>query len=133
MSLVPLQSPSQRVNSSARKQAPQHAVNVCWMERQGLGFRRKVGCPGRHLAVNMLAFWSFGTEAARALGAEQFGAFYLSAGLASGLLSHLGRIRSRSGGFSLGASGAVYACFAVSAITRPDTEVPTCHQPETHF
>jgi hypothetical protein len=59
----------------------------------------------RHLGFNMIAFWSFGREAASILGPDQFLGFYISAGLASALLSHLGRIRSLAGGLSLGASG----------------------------
>ena len=53
----------------------------------------------------MIAFWSFGREAAGILGPDQFLGFYLSAGLASALMSHLGRFRSLAGGLSLGASG----------------------------
>ena len=71
----------------------------------------------------MLAFLSFGKEAARLFGFGQFLAFYVSAGLASGLASHLSRIWSLRGGASIGASGAVYACFAATALTQPDTEV----------
>lgn len=71
----------------------------------------------------MLALWSFGSEAASILGAEQFAGFYLSAGLASALASQLGRRRATGGGYSLGASGAVYGCFALTAMTRPDAEV----------
>ena len=118
----------------------------------------------------MVALWSFGQEAARILGIEQFLGFYVSAGktpnihgptrlsrvpvdsfcdfagpprsphsresclladsedrsyagLMSAMASHLGRARSTVGGFSMGASGAVYACFALTAMHKPDTEV----------
>lgn len=81
----------------------------------------KVLC--RHFAFNMLALWSFGVTTATELGVNQFLGFYLSAGLASALLSDLGRFRSLKGGRSLGASGAVYACFALVALTMPETEV----------
>lgn len=61
--------------------------------------------------------------AARDLGVAQFLGFYVSAGLCSALLSDLGRLWSLRGGASLGASGAVYACFALMAMTKPDQEV----------
>jgi len=86
-----------------------------------------------HLGFNMIAFWSFGREAAAILGPDQFLGFYLSAGLASALLSHLGRFRSLAGGLSLGASGAVYACFALTAITKPDTQVALIFLPMLPF
>ncbi len=52
-------------------------------------------------------------------GAYQFAAFYLSAGLASSMTAYLARLRRGSGGRSLGASGAVYACFAATALMHP--------------
>lgn len=76
----------------------------------------------RHFAFNMIALWSFGVTAARELGVNQFLAFYLTSGLSAALLSDLGRFRSLRGGRSLGASGAVYACFALAALTKPDIE-----------
>jgi membrane associated rhomboid family serine protease len=53
------------------------------------------------------------------LGANQFGSFYLTAGLGSSLTSYVGRLRQSTGGRSLGASGAVYACFAATAVLHP--------------
>ena len=76
-----------------------------------------------HLAFNSIALWSFGNDAASALGVNQFLAFYVTAGLSSALLSDLGRVRSLTGGISLGASGAVYACFALTAMLKPDAQV----------
>ena len=52
-------------------------------------------------------------------GGEQFLAFFLTAGMVSSLTSYAGRLRSLKGGHSLGASGAVYACFAGMAILYP--------------
>lgn len=51
----------------------------------------------------------------------------------SALGSHVGRARSTTGGFSIGASGAVYACFALTAMQRPDTEVQAAYQIEMLF
>ena len=53
------------------------------------------------------------------LGAEQFVAVFLTAGMVSSLTSYVGRLRSLRGGHSLGASGAVYACFAAIALLYP--------------
>lgn len=73
-----------------------------------------------HLGVNMLALSSFGFVVAEDFGANQFAAFYLSAGMASSLVAYLARLRRATGGRSLGASGAVYACFAATALMHPD-------------
>ncbi|CAK0743348.1 hypothetical protein CVIRNUC_001463 [Coccomyxa viridis] len=72
-----------------------------------------------HLAFNMIAFSSFGGHLAQILGAEQFVAVFLTAGMVSSLTSYAGRLRSLKGGHSLGASGAVYACFAAIALLYP--------------
>lgn len=56
-------------------------------------------------------------------GAHQFTAFYLTAGIASSLVAYLGRLGRATGGRSLGASGAVIACFAATALRHPG--VPT--------
>ena len=53
------------------------------------------------------------------MGAYQFTAFYLTAGIASSLVTYLGRLGRPTGGRSLGASGAVIACFAVTALRHP--------------
>ena len=49
-------------------------------------------------------------------------AFFVGGGLASSTLSHLARAKSRSGGASLGSSGAVYAVFAMMAHLKPQAE-----------
>ena len=53
------------------------------------------------------------------MGACQFTAFYLTAGIASSLVTYLGRLGRPTGGRSLGASGAVIACFAIAALQHP--------------
>ena len=58
-------------------------------------------------------------NAVQVFGGEQFLAFFLTAGMVSSLTSYAGRLRSLKGGHSLGASGAVYACFAGMAILYP--------------
>ena len=64
-------------------------------------------------------------------GGEQFLAFFLTAGMVSSLTSYAGRLRSLKGGHSLGASGAVYACFASMAILYPGMHalLPLCMHP----
>ena len=52
-------------------------------------------------------------------GAYQFTAFYLTAGIASSMVAYLGRLARPTGGRSLGASGAVIACFAATALRHP--------------
>jgi rhomboid-like protein len=74
-----------------------------------------------HFAFNMYALWSFGRLVHDSLGREQFLALYASAGVLSSLASHLLR---RGGSYSsLGASGALYAMLAVTAVLRPDAGI----------
>ena len=57
------------------------------------------------------------TPAVQFLGGEEFLAFFLTAGMVSSLASYAGRLRSLTGPtYSLGASGALCACFAAVAI-----------------
>ena len=65
-------------------------------------------------------------------GAYQFAAFYLSAGMASSMTSYLARLRRGSGGRSLGASGAVYACFAATALVHPGPHCQTTACSDLH-
>ena len=46
--------------------------------------------------------------------------------MASSLTSYIGRLRSSTGGHSVGASGAVYACFAAVATLYPGTCATIC-------
>lgn len=56
------------------------ASQVAHTEAEGLQRDPTRGFAYRHLLFNMVALWSFGQEAARILGVEQFIAFYVSAG-----------------------------------------------------
>ena len=68
----------------------------------------------------LTCIWREGwSGAAQVFGGEQFLFFFLTAGMVSSLTSYAGRLRSLKGGHSLGASGAVYACFAGMAILYP--------------
>ena len=75
-----------------------------------------------HFLFNSLALISFGSEVHQHLGSNQFWAFFTGGALASSVLSHLARAKSKPGGASLGSSGAVYAVFAMMAYLRPHAE-----------
>ncbi|KAG5456000.1 MAG: hypothetical protein BJ554DRAFT_4377, partial [Olpidium bornovanus] len=76
------------------------------------------------LDILQFALTSIGEIACRLLGTEQFLATYLSAGICSSLFSHVFRARfnvdPHVGG--LGASGALYSCFALIAMKYPDAQ-----------
>ncbi|KAJ2796314.1 hypothetical protein H4R21_004766 [Coemansia helicoidea] len=92
--------------------------------------QREVG----HLVFNMFALVSFGTSVADAMGAEHFLAFYLSAGVASSLASHLlAPLRPALILPSLGASGAVYSVIAATAMLFPDAQVALIFLPFMPF
>ncbi|KAJ1998700.1 hypothetical protein GGI04_004889 [Coemansia thaxteri] len=77
-----------------------------------------------HFAFNNIALVSFGTIVAGAMGAEQFTAFYLSAGVISSLASHLlSPLRPALILPSLGASGAVYAVVGAAMMMAPDSKI----------
>ncbi|KAJ2443900.1 hypothetical protein GGF42_006482 [Coemansia sp. RSA 2424] len=77
-----------------------------------------------HFAFNTIGLVSFGAAAANAMGVEQFTAFYLSAGVISGLASHLlSPLRPALIMPSLGASGAVYAVVGASMMLAPDSKI----------
>lgn len=71
-----------------------------------------------HLALNMVALYSFGPILADWMGVPQFLAFYVSAALGSNLTSHLCRLRMKSQVPSLGASGAVFG--VLGGVTAAD-------------
>lgn len=83
------------------------------------------GCAGLHCAASLHNICGAHLKVYKAvtdmqiLGAEQFVAVFLTAGMVSSLTSYAGRLRSLKGGHSLGASGAVYACFAAIALLYP--------------
>ena len=68
-----------------------------------------------HLLFNMLALNSFGTFLHDRMGREQFLAFYLSAGSASSLASHLYKSLRLNFTPSLGASGAIFGVVGACA------------------
>ncbi|KAJ2883053.1 hypothetical protein IWW38_005591, partial [Coemansia aciculifera] len=77
-----------------------------------------------HFAFNTIGLVSFGSSVANAMGVEQFTAFYLSAGVISGLASHvLSPLRPALIMPSLGASGAVYAVVGASMMLAPDSQI----------
>ncbi|KAJ2344906.1 hypothetical protein GGF43_005344, partial [Coemansia sp. RSA 2618] len=77
-----------------------------------------------HFAFNTLALVSFGPHVADAMGAEHFAAFYLSAGVASSLASHLlAPLRAARILPSLGASGAVYGVVGAAMLMFPHTRI----------
>ncbi|KAI8324149.1 rhomboid-domain-containing protein [Martensiomyces pterosporus] len=77
-----------------------------------------------HFLFNSIALVSFGTAVADAMGAEQFTAFYLSAGVASSLVSHvLAPLRPALILPSLGASGAVYAVVGATMMMYPNAKI----------
>ena len=77
-------------------------------------------CLASHRGNMLTCIWREGWSGApQVFGGEQFLFFFLTAGMVSSLTSYAGRLRSLKGGHSLGASGAVYACFAGMAILFP--------------
>jgi rhomboid-like protein len=70
--------------------------------------------------MNMLAFHSFGTAVAAALGPAQFLALYLTGGVVSSLGSTALSIARRRTVPSLGASGAILTLAATFAFLHPD-------------
>ncbi|KAJ2715790.1 hypothetical protein H4R19_001004 [Coemansia spiralis] len=87
-----------------------------------------------HLGFNMLALVSFGTSVADAMGVEHFTAFYLSAGVLSGLASHLlAPLRPALILPSLGASGAVYGVIAAAMMLFPDSQIALIFLPFMPF
>ncbi|KAJ3371518.1 hypothetical protein GGF31_003127 [Allomyces arbusculus] len=80
-----------------------------------------------HLGLNMFGLWSFGSFVHHTFGGrEEFLAFYIAAGLLSGLGSHLLTLRTMQHAHvlpSLGASGALFACLGVTTVQAPDVNV----------
>eukprot|EP00891_Asterochloris_glomerata_P007226 jgi/Astpho2/7226/Aster-x1427 len=72
-----------------------------------------------HLGFNSLALLSFGPLLVQNYGAPQFLAFFASAGVASSLMAHAGRLRAAVPSGSLGMSGAVYAVVVAVATLYP--------------
>lgn len=72
-----------------------------------------------HLLFNMVGLYSFGYTLHASLQDSQFLAFYLNAGVASSLLSHLYKARRGIVAPSLGASGAIYGVAAATTFLNP--------------
>ncbi|KAJ2787824.1 hypothetical protein GGI15_000393 [Coemansia interrupta] len=87
-----------------------------------------------HLLFNSIALVSFGTTVADVMGAEQFTAFYLSAGVVSSLASHLlAPLRPALLLPSLGASGAVYSVIGATMMMFPRAKIALIFLPFLPF
>jgi membrane associated rhomboid family serine protease len=73
-----------------------------------------------HIAVNMIAFWSFGGLVLSTLGTENFLAAFVSAGVVTSFASMCVSIGTQSHLPSLGASGAILAMAAFTAAAYPE-------------
>lgn len=76
-----------------------------------------------HLLFNMIGLYSFGYTLHASLQDAQFLAFYLNAGVAASLLSHLVKVRRGIVSPSLGASGAIYGVAAATTFLYPFTRL----------
>lgn len=70
-----------------------------------------------HIGFNMLMLWMFGHEICNEMGERKFLFFYLLSGVGAGLLQLL---FTHSGGYTIGASGAVYGVMIAFAMYYPD-------------
>jgi rhomboid-like protein len=86
-----------------------------------------------HLAFNMIAFNSFGTNVAQLMGTEQTLALYIAGGVFSSYCSHLALLWRGNITRSLGASGAIYAFVAASSILVPDARLSLIFFPFISF
>jgi membrane associated rhomboid family serine protease len=78
-----------------------------------------------HLIVNMFTLWMFGSEVARAWGAERFVRYYLISGIGAGVIIALWQgalqmLGFGSGAYTLGASGAIYAVLLAYSLLWPN-------------
>lgn len=77
-----------------------------------------------HLALNMVALWSFGPWLHDVLGREQFLALYLSLGVSANVISRIVQLAlHRPSTGSLGASGALYGILTGTAVLYPQAIV----------
>ncbi|ORX67779.1 rhomboid-domain-containing protein [Linderina pennispora] len=87
-----------------------------------------------HFAFNTIALMSFGSAVADRMGAEQFTAFYLSAGVISSLANHvLSPLRPLAILPALGASGAVYAVVGATMMYFPNSQIALIFLPFLPF
>ncbi len=76
-----------------------------------------------HLALNMVALYSFGGIIHRTMGREQFLAFYMTSGLCASGGSHLVKALRRDPTPSLGASGAIFGLAGATCAAYPSMNV----------
>ncbi|MCB0265331.1 MAG: rhomboid family intramembrane serine protease [Calditrichia bacterium] len=74
-----------------------------------------------HIAMNMFFLWMFGCELEREWGTKEFVKYYLLTGTIAGITIFLWNFNSF--GFTIGASGAVFAILAAYALFYPDREI----------
>lgn len=74
-----------------------------------------------HLGFNMVALYTISDLLGNVFKPEQFLAFYLTSGVFASFCARAAKIVRRVPSPSLGASGAVISCFALSAILYPTT------------
>jgi rhomboid-like protein len=86
-----------------------------------------------HLLFNMIGLYSFGYTLHASLQDAQFLAFYLNAGVASSMLSHLVKARRGIVSPSLGASGAIYGVAAATTFLAPFTRLQFIFFPFVSF
>jgi membrane associated rhomboid family serine protease len=86
-----------------------------------------------HLLFNMVGLYSFGYTLHASLQDAQFLAFYLNAGVAASLLSHLAKARRGIVSPSLGASGAIYGVAAATTFLYPFTRLQFIFFPFVSF
>ncbi|KAJ1733562.1 hypothetical protein LPJ61_001505 [Coemansia biformis] len=87
-----------------------------------------------HFAFNTLALVSFGAPVADAMGVEHFTAFYLAAGVVSGLASHhFAPLRAALILPTLGASGAVYGVVGAMMMLSPNSQMAIVFLPFLPF
>ncbi|RNA16878.1 pyridine nucleotide-disulfide oxidoreductase domain-containing 2 [Brachionus plicatilis] len=76
-----------------------------------------------HIFFNMLALYSLSDLISKILPVEQFAAYYLSSGVFASFMSTFFKVlRSNHHSMSLGASGAIVSCFALSSLVFPNSK-----------
>ncbi len=78
-----------------------------------------------HLALNMLALWSFGRILEKVWGDQRFLIFYLVCGVGAAVISQLVDqfVLGPSYGYTVGASGAVYGLLVAFAMMFPNFKI----------
>ena len=77
-----------------------------------------------HILFNMLGLFFFGNQVERRMGSHEFLLFYMTTGIAAGILSFIiYRLTGSYGVYLLGASGAVYAVLLAFATYFPNSQI----------